>query len=317
MKRREFIEKSILGGTVLTFYNLWGFQDTKKTKDYKFTIRKLGQTGEMLSIIGFGGIIVNNVEQKNANEIVAKAYERGINYFDVAPTYGNAEDQLGPALKPYRDKCFLACKTNKRDKEGAEKELHESLKKLHTDHFDLYQLHAITTKEDVDQAFGPNGAMEVFLKAKQEGKTRFLGFSAHSEEAALLAMEKFDFDTVLFPINFVCWYQGNFGPRVVEKAKEKNMGILALKAFAFTRIPKGEERPYERLWYKPIDDDKMANLALRFTLSQGTTAAIPPGDARFFWKAMDIAEKYSPLTAEETEELKKMSENVKPLFETT
>jgi predicted aldo/keto reductase-like oxidoreductase len=314
MDRRKFIGTSILGGTVLSLTPVLGCGEAKGPQEYAFPRRKLGKTGEMLSIIGFGGILVDNVEQTVANDMVAKSFERGINYYDIAPTYGNAQDQLGPALAPYRNSCFLACKTTERGKEGAANELHESLNKLQTDYFDLYQLHAITTREDVERVFAPNGAMEVFLKAREEGKVRFLGFSAHSEEAALLAMGKFDFDTALFPLNFVCWHQGNFGPGILAKAKEKNMGILALKALAFTLVPDEEEKPYERLWYKPIEDDGIAKLSLRFTLSQGTTAAIPPGDAKFFWKAVDFAQNITTITSAENEQLAKLSEGVKPLF---
>ena len=162
--------------------------------------------------------------------------------FDVAPSYGNAEEMLGPALEPYRKDVFLACKTTERKKEGARKELEQSLKNLQTDHFDLYQLHAVTTLEDVDTILGKGGAMETFLEARDEGKVRFLGFSAHSVEAAMALMDRFDFDTILFPFNFATWYAGNFGPQVMEKAKEKGMGILALKAMAWRPWEEGEEK---------------------------------------------------------------------------
>ncbi|MCK4558334.1 MAG: aldo/keto reductase [Calditrichia bacterium] len=313
MDRREFITTSILGSAALSL----GSVISCGNNGYLLPKRKLGQTSEILSTIGFGGVLVDNEEQMTANNMIAKAFDRGINYFDVAPTYGNAEEKLGPALKPYRNQCFLACKTTEREKDGAEKELHASLKNLQTDHFDLYQLHAITTEEDVEKTFAPNGAMEVFLKAKQDGKVRYLGFSAHSEKAALLAMKKFDFDTILFPINFVCWFQGDFGPRVISKAIEKKMGILALKSLALTKIPEGTGRPFKKLWYIPVEEDETADLALRFTLGQGTTAAIPPGDARFFWKAVEIAEKYSTLTSEEFELLRQKSKGVEPLFKVT
>ncbi|MDZ7340353.1 MAG: aldo/keto reductase [candidate division KSB1 bacterium] len=276
--------------------------------------RKLGRTDDKLSIIGFGGILVRNMEQPVANDLVARAYDHGVNYFDIAPTYGNAQYQLGPALKPHRQRCFLACKTLERTKVGAERELNESLKLLETDHFDLYQLHALTTAEDVEQAFGPDGAMELFLKAKQEGKTRYLGFSAHSETAARLAMEKFDFDTVLFPINFVCWFKGNFGSKVVAAAREKKMGILALKSWAFGPVPPGTTKPYPKLWYIPVVDSELAALALRFTLSQGTTAAIPPGEETFFWKAVTIAQQIEPITTEESQRLQQMAMEAVPLF---
>ena len=105
-----------------------------------------------------------------ADQYVGEAIDRGINYFDVAPSYGNAEQMLGPALAPYRDGVFLACKTGRRDAAGAQEELENSLRLMQTDHFDLYQLHAITSDEDVQQAFGPGGAMETFLKARDAGQ---------------------------------------------------------------------------------------------------------------------------------------------------
>lgn len=312
MDRREFLEKSIVGGvTVASIISAVGC-----SKSAEFPKRKLGRADDMLSIIGFGGIIVKDEAQEVANDLVAKAVDRGINYFDVAPTYGDAQDKLGPALEPYRKNCFLACKTNKRDRAGAVEELHDSLLKMKTDYFDLYQLHALSSVEDVEQVFGPDGAFEVFLKAKADGKVRLLGFSAHSEEAALLAMEKYDFDTVLFPINYVAWHQGNFGPRVVAKAKETNKGILALKALAHTRRKQGEERSYKKTWYHPLplDDDVLLDMALRWTLSQGTTAAIPPGAPVYFPKALDIAEKFTPVTKEESDQLAALSEGVEPIF---
>jgi len=316
MKRREFFEKSFILGATATLFPSLTWEQSINNPNKKIPRRKLGRTGETLPIIGFGGILVTDEEQSTANERVARAYDQGINYFDVAPSYGNAEERLGPALKPYRNSSFLACKTAQRGKREAERELHESLQKLKTDHFDLYQLHALSTSGDVRRAFSSNGAMEVFIKAKQEGKVRFLGFSAHSEEAAHMAMDRFDFDTVLLPINFVCWYQGLFGPQVVIRARAKNMGILALKTLAHTVIPEGEEGPYEKCWYLPIEDSRLQDLALRFTLSQGTTAAIPPGEAKFFWRALEIVGSYTPLSQEEEKDLINLSRGVTPLFKT-
>ena len=159
--------------------------------------RSLGKTGEKLSVIGFGGIVVADSTTAEASERVSMAIDYGVNYFDVAPTYGNAEIMLGPALEPYRKDVFLACKTTERKKEGSRKELEQSLSHLRTDHFDLYQLHAVTNPEDVDTIFGPDGAMETFLAARKEGKVRFIGFTAHSVEAAMKLMDQFDFDTIL------------------------------------------------------------------------------------------------------------------------
>jgi aryl-alcohol dehydrogenase-like predicted oxidoreductase len=278
--------------------------------------RVLGETGEELSIIGFGGIVVCGTEQSEANKIVAEAFDRGINYFDVAPSYcgGEAEERLGPALEPFRKDAFLACKTERRDKEGAQAELEQSLKKLRTDHFDLYQLHAMTTQEDFQKAMGPGGAMETFVKAKEKGMVRYLGFSAHSAEVAVALMDEFDFDSVLFPINWVCTFNAGFGPQVIEKAKEKGVGRLALKAMAKTVWGKDEERDYPKCWYKPVTDPEEINLALRFTLSQPVTAAVPPGDMRLFSKALDIAADFQPLTDAEHDSLKEKATGLEPIF---
>ena len=127
--------------------------------------REYGNKGDMLSIIGFGGIVAKDTTAEEASQRVSFAIDQGINYFDVAPGYGTAEECLGPALEPYRKDVFLACKTGKRDKAGAAEELERSLKRLRTDHFDLYQLHAMRTWEDFDEATGPGGALETFVAA--------------------------------------------------------------------------------------------------------------------------------------------------------
>jgi aryl-alcohol dehydrogenase-like predicted oxidoreductase len=279
--------------------------------------RPLGGTGERLSIIGLGGMLVKDVNQSRANSLVAEAFDRGINYFDVAPFYGDAQQRLGPALAPYRGRSFLACKTDERTKRGAQEELEESLRLLKTDHLDLYQFHYLTTMDDVETVFGPGGAMETFQAAKQAGKVRFLGFSAHSVEAALAAMDRYEFDTILFPINFVLFSQANFGPQVLEKARQKGMGILALKGMAKTPWPKAmkeSQRPNPKCWYQPAAFPEEAALGLRWTLSKPITAAVPPGDEKYFRLAMDVAQSFTPIKPEEEKALMARAVGVEPIF---
>jgi aryl-alcohol dehydrogenase-like predicted oxidoreductase len=276
--------------------------------------RAYGKSGEMLSIIGFGGIIVANMEQREADNYVAEAIDRGINYFDVAPSYADAEDHLGPALRGKRDGIFLACKTEKRTKKEARESLEQSLRKLETDYFDLFQLHAMTTMEDVETVFGPDGAMEVLIKAQQEGLIRHIGFSAHNEDAAVALMDRFDFESVLFPLNWVNLFNSGFGNRIMNKAEQKGVSRLALKAMARAKIQEGEEKKYDRCWYHPVDDKELASLALRYTLSQPVTAAIPPGDIRFFRWALETAAEYKPITEEEVQVLKRESRGQVPIF---
>lgn len=314
MERRNFIKATAAVSPMLGYFpaSLAGIIRDKAPG--KLEKRSLGRTGEKLSILGFGGIVVMDATPAQASARVSEAIDYGVNYFDVAPTYGDAEIKLGPALKPYRKNVFLACKTTERKKEGARKELEQSLKRLRTDHFDLYQLHAVTKIEDVDTIFSKGGAMETFLAARKEGKVRFIGFSAHSVEAAMALMDRFDFDTLLFPINFATWYAGNFGPQVLAKAKEKEMGILALKSMARRPWPEGAKRTVPKAWYEPLDTPDEMKMGMRFTLSHPVTAAIPPGDENLFKMALGLATKFKPLKQSEVEEIKKKGLTETPLF---
>jgi predicted aldo/keto reductase-like oxidoreductase len=313
MKRRKFIRNTTLGTIALTIPMIRSFGNDFSPA-YNIPKRVLGKTGEKLSIIGFGGIMLNDNPQDFANELVAKSYELGVNYYDVAPGYGTAQERLGPALKPYRKNCFLACKTHDRTAKGAQNELEDSLRKLETDHFDLYQLHALSSVEEVKQVFGPNGAMETFVKARKDGKVKHLGFSAHSVDAALLAMKSFDFDSILFPINFACWNAGNFGPQVFDEAEKRGMGILALKAMALTKLADGEEKIFKNVWYRPIKDENVMKMALKYSLSKNITAAVPPGKNTLFLKALEFMNDYQPITEQETQKLLALAKVTQPVF---
>ena len=227
MDRRKFLKSAAASATLLNCFPAT-FSSLERIKEAnKLERRSLGKTGEKLSILGLGGVVVMNATEEQASQRVEEAIDHGINYFDVAPSYGNAEDMMGPALAAYRKNVFLACKTTERTQAGAAAELERSLRKMRTDHFDLYQLHAVTKLEEVETIFKPDGALKALLDGRKDGKIRFIGFSAHSVEAALALMQRFDFDTILFPINYATWHAGNFGPQVLAKAQEKKMGILA------------------------------------------------------------------------------------------
>ena len=273
---------------------------------------------DSLSIIGFGGIVLLGQEQADADREVARAVDRGVNYFDVAPAYGRgeAERKLGPALAPYRGRVFLADKSNQRDADGCRAELEQSLRVLRSDYFDLYQLHAISTAEDVEKVFAPGGAMETLTRARDEGKVRYLGFSSHDEDVALDLLERFDWDSVLFPINYVCYAQGGFGPRLVARARQKGVARLALKALAHTPWESQRQRNenHPKCWYRPIADLDKARAALRFTLSEDVTSAIPPGDQTIYRIAENLGSQIKPLTPAERESLLASTAGLEPIF---
>jgi aryl-alcohol dehydrogenase-like predicted oxidoreductase len=312
MRRREFLKHAaVTAATVAASSQL-----KAKSPANPIARRTLGRTGEQLSIIAFGGIVVMNESTGEASNIVAEAVDRGINYFDVAPSYGNAQERLGPALAPYRKNCFLACKTEGRTKDDSRKQLEESLQLLKTDHVDLYQFHALTKMAELDKVLGPGGAIETMEAAKKEGKIRFIGFSVHSAETAVAAMDRYDFDTILFPLNFVLFTQAGFGPQILKKAQEKKMGILALKGMAKSVWPEDEKKdhPEPKCWYKPAGFPDEASMGLRWTLGHPITAAIPPGDERYFRLAMDVAQNYKPLESHEERTLLAGAQGAEPIF---
>ena len=315
MRRRQFIGTlAAMGLSTLAAGEI--FSDDAPAPAERLPRRPYKPGGPELSIVGFGGLLLRGMEQAQANDIVTWAVDHGCTYFDIAPTYGDSIDLLGPALEPHREGCFLACKTGKRDAAGAREELEGSLQRLRTDHFDLYQLHALTTMEDVEQVAGPGGALETFAAAREEGKVRHIGFSAHSEEAAVAAMDRFDFDSVLFPLNSVCMENGNFGPAVIAKAQQKNVAMLAIKGLAWTRIAQGEGKPYPNCWYRPVEDPDIARLNLSYTLGLPIVAAVSPAAASLFMLAVQIGLRYRPLTDDERATLMVRIEGVEPIFST-
>jgi predicted aldo/keto reductase-like oxidoreductase len=280
--------------------------------------RVLGRTGEKVSVIGFPGLALANYDQDQGTAGLHKAFDQGINYFDVAPAYGkdgDAEIKMGIGLQGIdRSRIFLACKTKMRDRDGARLELERSLKRLKTDYFDLYQMHAIFTEDEVTQALGPGGAIETFQAAKEEGKIRYFGFSAHTTAAALAALNGFAFDSVMFPISFVDYLKTGFGRETIKLANEKGTAVVAIKAMSKGAWPQGVERP-RRWWYRTTEDQREVDLAVRFTLSQpSVVAAIPPSWLDLLDKAIAVGRSLHPITEAETLELREMAKDCQPLF---
>ena len=261
---------------------------------------QLGNTGLTVSRVSYGGIVsagfYDNVAypsegQDASDRYVAWAVDRGVNYFDVAPGYGNAQDQLGLSLEPYRKQVNLACKTQCRDRENAEKDLERSLKLLKTDYFDVYQLHAISSMDDVERAFAPGGVMEMMRTLKERGIARFLGFTAHSEEAALRMLELFPIDTVLFPFNWFMNMEHGMGNRLMQELQKRGIGKLGMKAFIERRWEEGENKgPFPKSWCKPINTDQepaFGVAAMNYALALGVETLVPPGNFKSFQFAVE------------------------------
>jgi len=323
MKRRAFLKVvgGAAGGYALTSTPILGGETPPAgqpvDKVAGLPYRVLGRTGQKVSVVGFPGLALIHYDQDRCNSALRDAFDRGVNYFDVAPAYGNGqcETKMGIGLQGLdRRKIFLACKTKKRDKDGARQELEQSLKLLKTDHFDLYQMHHLVSPQEVKQALGPGGAIETFLQAKEEGKVKHFGFSAHTTKGALEALKAFRFDTAMFPINFVEYLNRDFGRDVLEMARQQGTAVLAIKPLSWGAWPDGMPRS-RQWWYRTVDDSKEVELVLRFTLSQpGVVAGIPPSFLDLLDKTIEAAKAFRPIDPAGTEQLRKMAANCGSIF---
>jgi len=280
--------------------------------------RVLGRTGRAISIVGFPGLALSRVPQVEANAAVRASFEQGMNYFDVAPSYGKgaAEIALGPALEPLpREEVFLSCKTKRRDAAGAQEELEQSLRRLKTDYFDLYQLHVMSTAAEVKQVFGPGGAMETLVRARREGKVRWLGFSAHTKEAALDCLRHFPFETVMYPVNFIEHHTHRFDPEVLTLCRESGAAVIAIKPISGGSWKPGEQKTRGNYWYKALESQDEINLAMRFALSlDPVVSAIPTSFLDLNERAIIAGKGYQPATEAELTSVRALAEKYSPLF---
>lgn len=323
MKRRTFIQLvgGAAGASVSGVERL--LADFKPADDITRRVaglprRILGRTQQEISIVGFPGLALARESQESANAAVKRAFERGLNYYDVAPAYGKdgeCEIKLGVALQALdRRQFFLSCKTKARDQAGARAELQRSLERLKTDHFDLYQLHHLVTVDEVKRALGPGGAIETLRAAREEGKTKWLGFSAHSTKAAVAALRGFDFDTVMFPISFAEYYLRDFGREVIDLAAEKGAVVIAIKPMSMGAWPQGMTRTRD-WWYRSTETPEEIALALRFSLSlKGVIAGIPPSFVELLDRAITAAGSYQPATTADKDQLRELAAKCQSIF---
>ena len=277
--------------------------------------RNYGKNNQKLSVIGLGGISVKGLGEKKATEIINYSIDKGVNYFDVAPTYGDAQELFGSGLRGHRNKIFLACKTKFRSSKESIHDLENSLRILKTDYFDLYQLHGMKSKNDYEKAMGKNGVIETLDQAKKDGKIKHVGFSCHSTEIAELLIENYDFDSVLLPINWNLLLKQGFAKDTMHKITKKGINLLALKVMAHRLWKNNEEREnsYKNCWYKPLDDQKEINLAVNFALSQKITSFLPLGDHSLFLKGIEAVENYKKTDQRKINQLINLDNNNLPL----
>lgn len=280
--------------------------------------RKFGLTGHQSSILTLGGFGIGFTDQETADKYIQKALDAKINTIDVAPTYGDAEKRLAPWVENMRDRFFLAEKTTKRTKEDAWKELKQSLKTLRTDYFDSYQFHAVNTLEDLEKIFSSGGAMEAFQQAKESDIIKNIGITGHTNIQVLIeALKRFDFQTVLCPIYIAAMVAphpvNDFRP-LLKIAKEKNVGVTAIKAVAKSRWTREKDL---NTWYQPVESQEWINKAINYTLSQkGVTTYSITGEKSLWPKVIQAFQNYHKLDETKQKEIiqEAKNEGFKPLF---
>lgn len=256
--------------------------------------RKLGKTGAEVTILGLGGegALRTYGYEKKAYDLINRAIDLGINYFESARAYSGSESYYGRSLRERRKGIFLTSKSHARNKQGAWLHLQETLSNMKTDHLDLWQVHDVRTEEEVEEIFGSQGALEAFVEAKDKGLVRFIGVTGHHD--ALITkrcLQQFDFDTVLMPINPAEPAYKSFLTEIIPLATRKGMGIVGMKV-------------YFRGWAAQLPWFETMEPFFRFALSQPiTTAVIGCNDVEQLEENVKLAESFAPLSEQETQKL--------------
>jgi aryl-alcohol dehydrogenase-like predicted oxidoreductase len=254
--------------------------------------RRLGRLGHESSVLVYGAAALSEVDQDTADRSIQEALDGGINHFDVAASYGDAELRLGPWMPQLREKIFLASKTGERASDAAWVQINASLERLQTDHLDLLQLHGVGDLTDLDRATGPGGALEAAIRAQDEGLVGAIGITGHGPQAPathLAALRRFPFATVLTPLNQVLLQDEKFRvdyERLVEEVRRQDAGLLTIKAVARRNWPEAgaggsaSDRAYTT-WYEPYDDQERIRAAVSWVLAHPEiTGLATAGDVR-------------------------------------
>ncbi len=280
--------------------------------------RRLGRTGHMSTVAIFGTAALWQVTQAEADAVMERVIAAGVNHIDVAPSYGEAEMRIGPWMERERKRFFLGCKTMERTKEGAAAELRRSLERLRVDSFDLFQLHAVKTMEELDQVTAPGGALEAVIEARERGLTRYIGITGHGVDAPavyLEALRRFDFDTVLFPLNFVQYanptYRQN-AQELIRQCAAHDVGTLVIKSVS--ERPWGDQPKTHSTWYKPFTDAEHIQQCVNFVLSQDVTGLCTAGDIHVLPLVLEACQNSTPMPLDEQEALIATANQYEPLF---
>lgn len=266
---------------------------------------QFGRTGHSSTRVIFGSWALCNATQAEADRILSTLLQYGINHIDTAPLYGNAEKCIGPWMKRHRGDFFLATKSRKRTFKGAWEDLQRSLSRLKVGHIDLWQMHGLTNLSGWEKAMGPGGALEAFVEARDKGLVKFLGVTGHGTKAPAMhrhSLEKFDFDTVLLPHNYMLMQNPRYATdfnSLVELCRERNVAVQTMKAIAW-RPCRGRSKKYNTYFYEPLEAQHAIDKSVHWSLGFQDIFVASVGDMQLVPKMLDAANRFKkrPSTAE-------------------
>mgnify|MGYP001766127449 CR=1 FL=1 len=254
-----------------------------------------GRTGHLSTRILFGAAALWSVTQAQADATLDTLLQFGINHIDTAASYGEAERRVGPWMERYRQQFFLATKTEERTRLKARESLHRSLELLHTDHVDLFQIHNLSTEAEWEIALGPGGALEAFVEAREQGLVRFIGVTGHGTDIPRLhrlALERFDFDSVLLPYNYMMMQNPRYAAdthALFKLCLQRNVAIQTIKSLA--RGGWGDHPHTHSTWYQPLEDQADIDLAVHYVLGEPMLFLNSAGDIHILPRVLDAAQR--------------------------
>jgi aryl-alcohol dehydrogenase-like predicted oxidoreductase len=282
--------------------------------------RPFGRTGHESSRVIFGAAALSRMSQDRADRLLPVLDEFGINHLDVAASYGDAELRLAPWLAGRRADFFLATKTGDRDGAGARESLERSLTRLGVDSVDLIQLHNLVEPDEWEAAMSAGGALEALLAARDEGLTRFVGVTGHGLRIAamhLRSLERYDFDTVLFPLNHSLMQDPAYRRDVealTDLCVSRDVAMQTIKSIARGRWPEGADGP-RFSWYEPLREPQAIDLAVRFVLSGGPYFLNTSSDATLLRATLEAASRVRGAPGEDEIRSAELASGVTPLFD--
>ena len=297
-----------------------GDEKLRSEKQGNKTIPKLtfGRTGHLSTRTLFGAAAFSQVSQAEADQTMGVLFRYGVNHIDTAASYGDAELRLGPWIARHRNDFFLASKTGDRTFQEAKESIHRSLERLQTDHLDLIQLHAVIEDDEWEVTLGPGGALEAAVEARQQGLVRFIGITSHTLHAPIIhkrSLERFDFDSVLLPYNFMLMknpvYAADFED-LYAMAQAKNVAVQLIKTAQ--RRPWRDQSHFASTWYEPFTNQASIDLAVHWAMGRSGAFINTVGDIHVLPQVLAAASRFEQMPSSDQMQAMLQSEAAEPLW---